>query len=110
MPGRAFILDTDASHKLVGAVLSQVQDEKERVIASISKSTNKHDKFYGVKRKDCLQVFKLKNIQSLCVLTRSATEHRQCSCIMNQKSKKKNNRANSKMVGEIRYVQSYFDS
>lgn len=43
LPGLPFILDTDASHKSVGAVLSQVQDEKECEITYMSKSMNKHE-------------------------------------------------------------------
>ena len=31
--GGGFVLDTDASDKAIGAVLSQVQDGKERVVA-----------------------------------------------------------------------------
>ena len=55
-PGEQFILDTDASDKAVGAVLSQVQDGKERVIAYMSKSMNKHEKAYCVTRKELLAV------------------------------------------------------
>jgi hypothetical protein len=42
LPDIPFILDTDASDKAVGAVLSQVQDSHERVIAYMSKSMNIH--------------------------------------------------------------------
>ena len=51
-PGEQFILDTDASDKAVGAVLFQVQDGKERVIAYMSKSMNKQERAYCVTRKE----------------------------------------------------------
>lgn len=54
--GIQFILDTDASDKAVGAVLSQNQDDKERVIAYMSKSMNKHEQNYCVTRKELLAV------------------------------------------------------
>lgn len=38
-----FILDKDASHYAVGAVLSQIINDKEHVIAYISKALNKHE-------------------------------------------------------------------
>ena len=49
-----FILDTDASNHSVGAVLSQVQDGEERVIAYASRALNKHEKKYCVTRKELL--------------------------------------------------------
>ncbi|CAC5372594.1 unnamed protein product [Mytilus coruscus] len=49
-----FILDTDASDKAVGAVLSQIQDGLERVIAYMSKSMNIHEQAYCVTRKELL--------------------------------------------------------
>lgn len=52
MQGLPFILDTAASHKSVGAVLLEVQDEKELVIAYISKLMNKHEELYCVTRKE----------------------------------------------------------
>lgn len=51
-----FILDTDASDKAVGAVLSQEQDGQERVIAYMSKAMNKHEQSYCVTRKELLAV------------------------------------------------------
>lgn len=60
MQGLPFILDTAASHKSVGAVLLEVQDEKELVIAYISKLMNKHEESYCVTRKElAIQVIKL---------------------------------------------------
>ena len=50
------ILDTDASDKAVGAVLSQVQDSHERVIAYMSKSMNMYKQSNCVTRKELLAV------------------------------------------------------
>lgn len=56
MPNKPFILDTDASNKALGGVLSQEQDGAEKVIAYISKSLNKHEQLYCVTRKELLAV------------------------------------------------------
>jgi hypothetical protein len=40
VPGKRFILDTDASDKAVGAVLSQQIDDNEHVIAALSVRSN----------------------------------------------------------------------
>ena len=56
LPDIPFILDTDASDKAVGDVLSQVQDSHERVIAYMSKSMNIHEQSYYVTRKELLAV------------------------------------------------------
>ncbi|VDI48844.1 Hypothetical predicted protein [Mytilus galloprovincialis] len=56
LPNLPFILDTDASDKAVGAVLSQIQDGLERVIAYMSKSMNIHEQAYCVTRKELLAV------------------------------------------------------
>ena len=55
-PSLDFILDTDACNISIGAVLSQVQDGKERVIAYGSKSLNKHERNYCVTRKEMYAV------------------------------------------------------
>ena len=47
-----FILDTDASDKSVGAVLSQSQNGMEKVIAYLSKTMNRHKRSYCVTRKE----------------------------------------------------------
>ena len=51
-----FILDTDASDKAVGAVLSQVQDDRERVIAFGSHALNKAERNYCVTDRELLAV------------------------------------------------------
>ena len=63
--GQQFILDTDASEHSVGAVLSQVQNEQERVIAYMSKTMNVHERAYCVTRKELLAVvLSLKNFHT----------------------------------------------
>ena len=49
-------LDTDASDVRTGAVLSQVQDEEERVIAYVSKSLEGSEHRYCTARKELLAV------------------------------------------------------
>lgn len=53
-----FVLDTDASYCGIGAVLSQVQDGKERVVAYYSKSLSKAERNYCVTRKELVAVNK----------------------------------------------------
>ncbi|MBJ5505560.1 hypothetical protein JGG47_23625, partial [Salmonella enterica subsp. enterica serovar Derby] len=57
-PDQPFILDTDASNTGIGAVLSQVQDGQEKVIAYFSKSLSKPERNYCVTRKELLAVVK----------------------------------------------------
>lgn len=52
------ILDTDASHYMVGAVLSQVQDGKERVLSYASHKLTKAERAYCITRKELLAVYK----------------------------------------------------
>ena len=54
--GKDFILDTDSSQYTTGAVLSQEYDGKERVIAYMSKTMNKHEHQYCTTRKELLAV------------------------------------------------------
>ena len=51
-----FTLDTDASEKTIGAVLSQVQDGNERVIAYASRSLDRREQNYCVTRKKLLAI------------------------------------------------------
>ena len=51
-----FILDTDASNEGIGAVLSQVQDGEERVIAFGSKTLSKTERNYCITRRELLAV------------------------------------------------------
>jgi len=51
-----FILDTDASDGAIGAVLSQVQDGYERVVAYASRRLDPREKNYCVTRKELLAV------------------------------------------------------
>ena len=51
-----FILDTDASNKGIGAVLSQVQDNEEKVIAFGSKTLTKPERNYCITRRELLAV------------------------------------------------------
>ena len=55
-PGQ-FILDVAASGATVGAVLSQVQAEKEKVIAYGSYSFNKSQRNYGATQRELLTIF-----------------------------------------------------
>ena len=52
-----FVLDTDASHDCIGAVLSQIQNGQERVIAYGSRALTKCERAYCVTRKELLSVY-----------------------------------------------------
>ena len=51
-----FILDTDASNEGIGAVLSQIQDGEERVIAFASKTLSQAERNYCITRRELLAV------------------------------------------------------
>ena len=53
-----YILDTDASQKSVGAVLSQIQNGQEKVISYASHALSKHELEYCVTRRELLAVYK----------------------------------------------------
>ncbi|GFR27629.1 retrovirus-related Pol polyprotein from transposon 17.6 [Trichonephila clavata] len=57
-PEKQFILDTDASHESVGAVLSQEINGQEHVIAYWSKCLSKPERNYCVTRKELLAIIK----------------------------------------------------
>ena len=57
-PKLPYILDTDASAVGVGAVLSQVQDEEEKVVAYFSKTLSPAERNYCVTRRELLAVVK----------------------------------------------------
>ena len=52
----SFILDTDASGDGIGAVLSQIQDNLERVIGYFSRTLSKAEKKYCVTSRELLAV------------------------------------------------------
>lgn len=54
MNGGLFILDTDASNDAIGAVLSQIQDGKEKVIAYGSRTLTKSERNYCITRREML--------------------------------------------------------
>ena len=56
-----YILDTDASFYAIGAVLSQVQDGKERVISYASRKLTKYERSYCITRKELLSVYNFVN-------------------------------------------------
>ncbi|GFW23154.1 retrovirus-related Pol polyprotein from transposon 412 [Trichonephila clavipes] len=56
--GKQFILDTDASHESIEAILSQEIDGQERVIAYFSKCLSKPERNYCVTRKELLAIVK----------------------------------------------------
>jgi len=57
-PVKVYILDTDASNHNVGAVLSQVQDGREVVVAYYSKALSAPEKNYCTTRRELLAVVK----------------------------------------------------
>ena len=51
-----FVLDTDAAESSIGAVLSQIQDGQERVIAYAGRTLNRNEMNYCVTRKELLAI------------------------------------------------------
>ena len=52
--GDSYVLDTDASDEGIGAVLSQVKDGQERVVAYYSWTLNRPERNYCVTRRELL--------------------------------------------------------
>lgn len=58
LPDGYFLLDTDASNVGIGAVLSQLQDGQERVVAYYSRALTRPEQQYCVTRRELLAVVK----------------------------------------------------
>ncbi|NJR75967.1 MAG: hypothetical protein HC773_24895 [Scytonema sp. CRU_2_7] len=52
-----YVLDTDASHNAIGAVLSQIQNGEEKVLYYASKTLTKSQKQYCITRKELLAIY-----------------------------------------------------
>ena len=61
-----YILDMDASETSIGAVLSQVQNGEERVIAYASRTYNKAERNYCTTRKELLAVIYFISLNNTC--------------------------------------------
>jgi hypothetical protein len=81
-----YILDTDASHETVGAVLSQMHNGEEKVIAYASHALSKHELQYCVTRKELLAVYKyVKHFQHYLIGQKFLirTDHRALTWMLN---------------------------
>jgi hypothetical protein len=58
-PGEKFIVDTHASNTGIGGVVSQIQDDHERVVAYFSKTLSKAERNYCVTRRELLLILKI---------------------------------------------------
>ena len=83
-----FILDTDASYDTLGAVLSQVQEGEEKVIAYASNALSKAELQYCVTRKELMAVYKyVKQFQHYLMGKKFVirTDHRALTWMLNWK-------------------------
>ena len=90
-PDGQFILDTDASNFAVGAVLSQMQDGVERVLAYYSRSLDQAEKNFCVTRKELLAAVKASRHFHPYLLDRSfilRTDHAALRWLINFRSPK----------------------
>ena len=89
IPKETFILDTDASHDAIGAVLSQVQCGKEKVIAYASKRLTQSQRQYYITRKELLAVYHFVTYFKHYLLGRKfvvRTDHRALCWMLNWKN------------------------
>ena len=87
-PNCQFILDTDASFYGIGAILSQIQGNEERVIAYASRRLTKHEQSYCITRKELLSVFYFTKYFRQYLLGRNfkiRTDHKALTWLMNWK-------------------------
>ncbi|GFV64241.1 retrovirus-related Pol polyprotein from transposon opus [Trichonephila clavipes] len=87
--GKQFILDADASHESIGAVLSQEIDGQERVIAYFSKCLSKPERNYCVTRKELLAIVKAVEHFHPCLYSRRfllRTDHASLTWLLNFKN------------------------
>ena len=83
-----FILDTDASHDCIGAVLSQKEGPDEKVIAYASRKMSQSERQYCITRKELLSVHYFVNYFKHYLLGRQfivRTDHRALCWLLNWK-------------------------
>ena len=89
LPQGNFLIDTDASDYATGAVLAQVQDNTERVIAYYSQTLNSAERQYCVTEKELLAVIRAVK-QFYCYLYGRhftvRTDHAALTCLLNFKN------------------------
>jgi hypothetical protein len=81
-----YILDTDACHDSIGAVLSQIQNGTEKVIAYASNRLTKAEKQYCITRKELLAVYKYVRQFSRYLYGRKFTDHQALIWMLNWKN------------------------
>ena len=100
-----FRLDTDASYSAIGAVLSQVQDGEEHVIAYASRTLSHPEQNYCVTRKELLAVVHFVKQFRPYILGREFLLRTDYSALRWLKLTHKADRAASPMAREARGVQ-----